>query len=315
MLLLATAWCASRALAEEPLGLEQKTVAAGKYGNIWIALGYLSGEVTYQIGGKVFYTTPDSPGQMKVNFPLSELKWPLDMLMFTAGGELRVFKHGELRLAFSKNLSDRPGKLEDSDWEDDTHPHRKTTFGTCDNAFSGYVLDSGVRYWLIDNRVNQDFAWGIAPGAGLLYQEFSWDGSNLIQNDLTGERFTQAGPVIAYKFNLLMPLLDLAGKLTYKRLALLVSFAYSPWLIAKDKDFHLLRAKFVKTKAYGDGFKVALQGRFTLSRHWFVQLSGEWLQFAANNMDRNWQYGQTWSIEHEIKSSQLSLKAGVGGNF
>lgn len=317
VMLLAIPWFVPPALALEALGPEKKEVVSQEHGNIWVGLGYLTGDVTYQIGGKFKYTTPGNPLSGKLHFPISELKWPLDLLMFTVGGELRFLKKGELRIAFSKNLTDQPGKIEDTDWEEDrSQPHWKTTFGTSDTTFSGYVLDLGLRYWLLEKKVNQDFAWAIAPGVGLLYQEFSWDGSNLVQVDqFTGERITVAGPVIAYKFNLLMPLLELAGKLTYKRLSLLPSFAYSPRLIAKDKDFHLLRSKYITTKAYGRGFKAGLQGRFTLSRHWFLHLSGDWLWFRAKDMDQNWQYGNTWRIEHEITSTQLSIRGGIGFQF
>jgi hypothetical protein len=185
------------------VGAEKKEVVAQEHGRIWVGLGYLTGDVTYQIGGKFRGTFGGQITQGKNHFPISELKWPLDMLMFTVGGELRFLKKREIRIAFSKNLTDQPGKMGDTDWETDLEqPHDKTIFGTSDTAFSGYILDLGVRYWLLEKRVNQDFAWAIAPGVGLLYQEFSWDGSNLIQSDLiTGERFTQAGPVIAYKFN------------------------------------------------------------------------------------------------------------------
>lgn len=314
---LLAAWFPPPALALEVLGPEKKEVIAQEYGTIWVGLGYLTGDVTYQIGGKFRGTFGGQIVQGKNQFPLSELKWPLDALMFSVGGELRFFKKGELRVAFSKNLTDRPGKIGDTDWQAEMDaPHEKTTFGTSDTAFSGYVLDLGVRYWLLERRVNQDFTWAIAPGAGLLIQEYSWDGSNLVQADLfTGDKITQAGPTIAYKFNLLMPSLDLAGKLTYKRLSFLTSFAFSPRLITKDKDFHLLRSKFIETKAYGQGFKVAWESRYALSRHWFLHLSGDWLWIRANGMDQNWQTfanidSNTWSTEHRITSTQLGYPGG-----
>ncbi|MFZ5452530.1 MAG: omptin family outer membrane protease [Thermodesulfobacteriota bacterium] len=319
---LVAVWFPAPAQALEVSGSEKKEVLANEYGRVWVGLGYLTGDVTYQIGGK-FRANAD--GQIiggKQHFPISELKWPLDMLMLSVGGELRFLKKGELRAAFSKNLTDRPGKIEDTDWETDlSSPHDKTIFGTSDTAFSGYVLDLGARYWLLEQRVNQDFAWALAPGLGLLYQEFSWDGSNLVQTDLiTGDVITQAGPTIAYKFNLLMPMLDLAGKLTYKRLSFLASFGFSPKLIAKDKDFHLLRDRFTKTKAYGYGFKLGWEGRYELSRHWFLHWSGDWLWIRANDMDQNWQkfgniFSYIWSIEHRLTSTQFSLRGGVGFKF
>ncbi|MEW6658841.1 MAG: omptin family outer membrane protease [Thermodesulfobacteriota bacterium] len=322
--MLAAAWspAPALALALEVSGSGKKEAIANEYGRVWVGLGYLTGDVTYQIGGKFRGTVNDQPTQGKLQFPISELKWPLDMLMWTVGGELRFFKKGELRVAFSKNLTARPGKLGDTDWEESLdQPHDKTTFGTSDTVFSGYVLDLGVRYWLLEKQVNRDFAVALAPGFGLLYQEFSWDGSNLVQADLvTGDVITQAGPTIAYKFNLLMPMLDLAGRLTYKGLSFLVSFGFSPKLITKDKDFHLLRNKIITTKAYGYGFKLGWEGRYDLSRHWFLHLSGDWLWLRANNMDQDWQnFGNglinAWSIEHRITSTQFGIRGGVGFKF
>jgi outer membrane protease len=324
VVLLAAAWFPppARAQALEALGSEKKAVVANEYGRVWVGLGYLTGDVTYQIGGKTRGTFGGQAASMKNHFPLSELKWPLDMLMWTVGGELRFLKKGELRVAFSKNLTDQPGKMGDSDWEEDpTAPHMKTTFGTVDTAFSGYILDLGVRYWLLEKQVNRDFAWALAPGLGLLYQQFSWDGYNLVQTDLySGDQIRQAGPTIAYKFNLLMPLLEIASKLTYKRLSFLVSYGFSPKLYVQDKDFHLLRNKFIKTKAYGYGFKLGWESRYDLSRHWFFHLSGDWLWLRANHMDENWQtfgntLSNTWSIEHRITSTQFSIRGGVGFKF
>jgi hypothetical protein len=117
-----------------------------------------------------------------------------------------------------------------------------------------------------------------------------------------------------------MPSLDIAGKLTYKRLYFLASFAYSPKLITKDKDFHLLRDRVTTTKAYGYGFKVGWESRYALSRYWFLYLSGDWLWIRANDMDQNWQtfanmYSNTWSIEHRITSTQVSVRGGAGFQF
>ncbi len=130
-LVMLAAWPPPPARALGVWGPEKKEVVAREYGNIWVGLGYLTGDVTYQIGGKARGTTfGGKTDSLKTLFPLSELKWPLDALMFSVGGELRFLQKGELRLAFSKDLTDQPGKLADSDWEDRT-PSPGTGFCIC----------------------------------------------------------------------------------------------------------------------------------------------------------------------------------------
>lgn len=325
---LVTVWFAPLAWALEGLEPEKKTVFRQERGSIWVGLGPLTGDVTYRIGGYAQGQAGGRSFELSGPFPWSKLQFPLNTLMFTVGGELRFFQKAEFRIAFSKNLDSKPGKFNDSDWETDrVQPFAKTLYSESDTLFKGYIIDLGLRYWLLEKPLTKDFSFGLAPSASLLYQQFSWDARNLVQDDLvTGDRLEIAGPDLYYKFTLVMPFMDIAGKLTFKRLSLLVGFGYSPRVIAYDKDYHLLRYRLTTTKAYGEGFRFGLQSRFALSRHWFLMFSAEGLQFKAEGMDQNKFYSSkypdilpkndsTWSTKHLIKGYQASLKGGIGFQF
>ena len=72
----------------------------------------LRGDSTYTIGG----TFSDNQGNSGEFWdPLSELKWPLDVVMVSLGGQAE-FGRFSVRGEITKNATGNAGDMEDSDW-------------------------------------------------------------------------------------------------------------------------------------------------------------------------------------------------------
>ena len=280
--------------------------------DLWGGIEQMGGHVTYQIG------------QEGVYFPLSELKWPVDVIFGSIGGSL-YYGRWEAYGVFSKNLENDAGKIEDSDWEDDSNPDLKTTYSECDTDFDGYTSDGSIRYWMMDTPIRDlpGTTAALAFGAGFLYQNFSWDAENLDQwypplpdapHDIV------PGPVGSYESTLNMPYIEAAGKLAYKKLVLEGRIGYAPYATVDDVDDHKLRYIRAETDADGTALKADLQARYNLNAKFFLMARVNYLTFDVDGTEEDEVYagpdqGDEWTIDHTIKSDQTSVLLGAGANF
>jgi len=112
--------------------------------------GLSSGHVTYQIGG----LTRQGDIVEQTRFPVSELKWPLEVVMATLAAEFTPLKSWQGHLSFAANLTDDAGKMEDSDWELPEDATVLTTFSRSDAKLTAWMMDLGLRYWIWPRVMN-----------------------------------------------------------------------------------------------------------------------------------------------------------------
>jgi outer membrane protease len=281
-------------------------------GELWGGAGWLSGDVTYQIGYRGEY------------FPLSELKWPVHVTFGKVGGSLNMDRL-ELLGQVSKNIDEDAGTMEDSDWEDVWNPDLKTTYSESDTDFDGYTADATLRYWLMEKKVKmlKDTKVSLAVGGGYLYQNYRWDAKNVdqwypqnpnIAHDLV------AGLAGTYESTLKMPYMEAAGKLVFGRLAAAASAGYAPSARLDDEDDHKLRYIRADTEADGTAFKASVQVRYRVTDNFFALAQADYLTFDTDGTENNLVYagpdaGDRWSIDHAIESSQTSFLVAAGLNF
>jgi outer membrane protease len=286
---------------------------------LWGGLGTMAGDVTYDIGG----TYSDATGPSHTRFPLSRLKWPVDVQSATVGGSLVAARFWELTGRWSGNLSSAAGKLEDSDWEDPYDPRLKTTFSLSDTDFSGMTYDVELRCWALNWVLDRQNDYSIGFGAGWLYQNFSWDAHNVDQWDLTDPGMDHIGvPGLAgnYKTDLSMPYLDIACQMRMPSLSFYGSLGYSPITQVSDQDDHKLRSILAKTKADGDAVKLTLQSRYDVNNYEFVLIRADLIAYDVSGTEHDTVYGgndagDSWSIDHNISSVQDNLTIAVGVKF
>jgi outer membrane protease len=285
--------------------------------NLWGGAGIMNGDVTYQIGGHY----EDSTGEGETHFPLSELKWPVNVPFGTVGASVD-FNRLEARGQFSKNLSSDAGQIEDSDWEDEADPDLLTTYSESDTDFEGYIADGSIRYWLLETSL-REIRTSLAVGAGWLYEYFSWDAENLDQwepQNPDSEHIIVPGTVGSYEATLNMPYVEAAGKLAFKGLTIEGSLGAAPYAQVHDVDDHKLRYILAKTDADGTAFKASLQARYNFTDKVFLMTQLSYLTFDVDGSEENEVYagayeGETWSIDHNVTSDQTHVLLAAGVNF
>ena len=139
--------------------------------SMWGGIGAWGGDVTYRIGGTVKLSDGT---KTKVNDPLSELKWPLDVAVLAGGGRWVFQQRFEGFAEGMVSISDPSSKMEDSDWTESWAPNYKTIYSESDTELNAYALDSGMRVWIINHRMDTQGTFHVGLGAGLIYQYMDW---------------------------------------------------------------------------------------------------------------------------------------------
>ncbi len=298
---------------------------------LWVSTGQKIGNVRYRIGGEWHNYTEGTSGTD--HFPISELKWPINVVMAELGGEVRLGKRWELRGSLARNLTTHlGGKMEDSDWDYDPDLYGGTPdiYSESVTDFQGYVADGSIRYWFLDRQFGGNASFSLGVGLGFMYQDYHWVAGNLDQwypREPSWGHDYAGGPVVTYKSWLKMPYAELLFKSKIKRFDISGSIGGSPYLWAKDEDTHLLRNRIMTTDAKGFALKGSLQGSYAFTDHWFAGLRLNLLYYNARGTqdshvyadtfeDGRWYYaGYHWDIEHKIESMQLDAMLTVGFRF
>lgn len=314
------------------------TTPGNRHFEIRVGAGLLGGDTTYSIGGSV---TDDAGFRGELWDPLSELKWPLDVMMVTLGARAQ-FGALCLRGAVAKNATSDAGDMEDSDWGvyyllsgGDAHfsPESKDIFSTSTTSLDALTVDARVRYEPWRGAVRRSLRrapFSPALGLGLRYQRFSITGSDVRQHSPTWAGYglpedpfagSQSGPVIEYDVTYVVPFAEIAGSYRFgESLRLEASLGYSPRASARDRDDHLLRSKLSKGSGNGQAWLFDLELRYQATRHWFATLGVAGLFVDTSGTQRQEFYagedaGVRLTIDQKITSSQVSGALEVGYGF
>lgn len=305
---------------------ERRWWSQGGRGGLWAGAGIWEGDVTYTIGGHV----TDSLGSYDLDFPISELKFPLnDVPLVTAGGNIFLSARWELQAEFAQGSASYAGKMKDSDWTipgipADQRPYFKTIYSESDSSAKTFRGDAVIRYWFEndDIQTNRFFesSFEYALGAGFLYESFSWNVSNLDQwyplfpflpHD------TVTGLVGTYAAAVEVPYVELAGKVEEESYMFSVALGYSPFARVYDEDNHILRSLCAKARTQGDAFKGSIVGRYCFTRAFFCRAQADCLFVNTAGTADTVVYGgadagQTWTIDHKVAAANYTLSFSLG---
>jgi len=150
-----------------------------KFGSITLGVGKLSGYTKYQIGGTI-----DSPsGNAQVHFPISELDFPLDVSIVSAEISKESTEGWKFGLTLKKSLTSDAGTMKDSDWgvyylEGYSWAEQNTldVYSESDADLDAFIIDVDVQY-----RFYRKSVWSLSGGLGYMYQNFTYEISNLDQ--------------------------------------------------------------------------------------------------------------------------------------
>lgn len=287
----------------------------------------LSGDTTYEIGGKAVF---NDGTEYTYQSPLSKLEWPLDIWLarvdttFKLGAPLRI--NGTVK----KNMSDPEDPLKDSDYgiwylygysgstESDLDIYSESDI----SDFEALIIDVDVE-WMIPLARSGSFVY---LGAGYQYQNFEYEGTlnyetTYFQGQPYYTTYGDGETAITYDVTYNMPYILLGTELQVgKNSRLDLSFAYSPWVTAEDEDNHLLRendGKISTGDLDGDAFMVNVAMNHHITPILFLEYGASYT--AINTDGTQHQIHGTGEvlgdIEQTLESSQLAGFVKVGLSF
>ncbi len=298
------------------LGVLSSTRAAPAPGkpamfDVWVGMEFGSGDVTYNIGAKEY------------GHKISELEWPLDVIMLKLGGHAGQGPW-EAAGSLAVNVTSDAGTVKDSDWEYEFEPDIRTTYSEGNGDLKAFAADAAVRYWFYPSARQGSKAGPLAFGAGVgfLYQDFSWDDLDSYQSTIIPDDYSGPLPGLGIHFEatVKMPYLEASARIKSEKITIFGRIGVAPYARIDDVDDHVLREILAKTSADGTGMLAELNGRLDLVNAFFLQGDLRLVTFDAEGTEQDEAYGgedlgNTWSIDHHISSSQISGTVALGRLF
>ncbi|TFH43638.1 MAG: omptin family outer membrane protease [Chrysiogenales bacterium] len=281
----------------------------------------------YQIGGKIY----SREGVGITHFPISELRFPLDVFMIYADLGLTFIDRITIHYNVHKNLHNRVGKMKDSDWV--PYSGIKTIYSESDARLNAIFTDTD----LIIRLFTISF-FSLRLGAGFTHQYLYYRCSNVTQWSaytstppyIAPPEFIRIpGKVLTYEINYYMFTLQITPTFTVRigrgSLEITPAIRFSPYLRGRDIDDHLLRAKLSKGDSKGTAFMPSLKIRYIFSTRIYITASLNFLSINAKGKQNQSYYlpvaeangipGWSARIDHKLKSQQLSVGIGAGYSF
>jgi outer membrane protease len=291
---------------------ESPTVSQGSDTYITVGIGRLSGDTTYQIGGR--YVTPSVNGAY--HFPISELEFPLDVWIISVEESKEFAKNFKVSVSAGKNYTCDAGKMEDSDWLTVSNPSRLDVYSQSDAYLDALFLGIHVSYTFFEAP-----QWSFIAGVGYRYQALDYECRLIRQwspSGLSGYDYTGTGSIdLTYEVTYHIPYIEIGTQCTFNnKWSLDASLGYSPIVHVEDLDVHVLRAKVSEGDCDGDAILFLLKGRHTLSQSWFLALQLDYTYITTDGRQKQYTDG-AWSatIDQKITSEQLCGILSVGYVF
>ena len=287
-------------------------------------LARMSGDTTYRIGGNVALANGRTT---RLRFPISELKFPLDVILGKIEANARVTKKLSARLVVSKSLTENAGKIQDSDWGafyldglPALGPDSLDIYSESDADLDATMVGISLRYRLVDRARSR-----LSVGAGYLHQQLTYDVSNLDQWYPSLQRppfyyFKHeyaAGKIGEYEVTYSIPYLEVAGQYQIaNRLKVEGVISLAPRVTAEDYDNHILRGKISEGTADGNAVMTALKAHMDFSKNRYIEISIEHVRISTEGTEDQAQSGVFFArVDDEIESNQTQATIAAGMRF
>ncbi|MEK6691927.1 MAG: omptin family outer membrane protease [Nitrospirota bacterium] len=255
----------------------------------------------------------------------SELEFPLDSAIGGITASLGKKGHWSIDLSLSKNITEDTGKTTDIDIltarEDATGRIERgwIIYSESDTDMDAFLFDLTGKFYIIKRT---RISLGLA--AGYRYQSFSFDISNVSQEDAWDHYVYVPGKAATYDITYSIPYAGLALDLRpSSRFSMNFSFAYG-WAFAEDEDDHILRSKKSTAKSDGPYYSIKADGNVSLSRRLSILLGLEYLRIETEGTQDQIRYANTsegpagtigTGIDYNAISDQLYIWLGMRYTF
>ena len=270
----------------------------------------------YQIGGLTYSRTGVTP----YYFPISELKFPLDVFMIYANLNLNFVDRVNFHFNVRKNIHNKVGKMEDSDWY--PYPGLKTTYSESTARLNALITEADVTVRLFTVSF-----FSLVLGGGFTHQYLFFWCSDTEQKDILSMSYIRIPfKTQTYDLRYYMTTVQLTPVFTFiQQIEIALAIRFSPYLRAHDIDDHKLRAKKSVGDSTGWGFMPSLRVRYMFANRIFLAAQLDYLLLNTQGHQTQSFYLPTaeasgipgWAArtENRLKSEQLSVGLGAGYSF
>ena len=294
--------------------------------NFTLGNGILRGDTTYRIGGA---STSASGYTYEYRFPISELKFPLDVNMLSMGSSIEM-ERWSVRINVKKSISDDAGKMEDSDWgywyEDGCSYCSRDSldiFSESDAKLDAWIADINFQFEFYKTRWAKP-GLSLFMNYGYIYENYNYDVYDVDQWYPSYESYFGTdgghdivnGKALAYKITYHIPYIGIGANLNINKFSIEQALAYAPYVFVRDRDNHLLRNKTSMGKLEGNAVMLYMEGRYDITSFLFAALSVDYTKIEAKGTQEQSIGGLSiGTIDQEVESSQTLAMMKIGFTF
>lgn len=284
--------------------------------NFSIGSEFMSGDTTYSIGGTITFSDGSTGA---VHFPISELEWPLDILLGRFDAELTINPKWRINGTIKTNLTDPDSHMIDRDWLTSASPSQLDVYSESNiSSFDAFIFDIDLEWIFLQRQ-----SWQIYTGVGYQYQNFNFEGKAIHQYSPSGypgvEYYGDGSVDITYEISYKMPYLLIGAEHQFSPdFKMSGSLAFSPYIDAQDEDHHLARVPIKVSHSDMDGTVIMFQisGNYTFAPSWFLEGGIHLTQITVDGTQTQSTYGVPYAtIDIESTSSQVSSFLNIGFRF
>lgn len=269
----------------------------------------IKGYTEYEIGGNDYGFT-------------SLLEFPLDHNFI--GGTISFRKNYIYKLSLYTNLTEKAGKMKDSDWIYDYGDEGKDIYSESDSYLKkSYIFNFEVINRLKNNNIN------IRAKSGYKTQYFDYlikDGIQYGGITSTGRYipkdfvFELSGDLLEYTIYYEIPYLGFDFIHEKQKLFIKFAFDYSSYVKAYDRDDHLLRNKISYSETQGNYYNINSNLQYNIKKNVRITTSFNYLFIETRGLQKQYKYGGETkefigSVNNIIKTEQSSITLGMKIDF
>jgi hypothetical protein len=295
------------------IGVPAKSFASELFTRIGFETRYSNGDSTYHIS---FDDTWENGGhgESELEFPVANMMAGISLIVGSRHEKNPSLTKAQFCLIWFGVVTQPTRAMKDSDWiENDAAfeevPHAgKDLYTESDAQLQGTIFDINYAHYFALNN-----SWSLGPIIGSRYQEFEYDiyGYRGIYwtTPVSGE-----GKILEYKIAYKLPYIGLSSGLLFGRnnqFQLHLTFAYSDWAKAEDRDNHILRYKLHKGDCEGEAYLINLNLDWRSYSRWILSLGAEYVDIETRGRQHQSFYagpykGTTYDVDDKITSCYWS---------
>lgn len=274
--------------------------AAAPEGGIYLGGGFMEGTTTYRIGGR--FTTAEGESGVE-RFPLSELDFPLDVLMLHAGGAVDLGDDWRLNGRIGLSLTGEAGTTTDSDWGV-YYIDTLDIYSESDAELDALTFEIALHY-----RFARAGDWTFTAGIGYLHEAFDYDVVGLDEWSPSHPELPHeivSGSVSSYELTYRIPYAELGARYDAgDGLGIEATLGFSPFVDAEDEDSRVLRPLVARGDGEGDAVLGAMAIEYGFGEAWFLAGAIEFLVLKTDGHSKvAIQGAYSHTIRQENESNQ-----------